>query len=267
MGMQPTMAYQEISPAAPFARHVMCIWAQEIGPGEVDYPHRVLPDACADLVWIGDRPPIAVGPATRHAIVALAPGTVVVGVRFRPGAVSAALRCGAGELLDREVALRDVIPGVMRRISGIEEGDPVASRLAVVGRAVELLLDGAAPTDELVAAVAGRLAREPQLRVEGLESFTGIGARQLRRRFIAAAGYSPKAFQRVVRFQAALALGRLHGGRNLAGLAACAGYCDQADMAREFRRLSGLAPSGLVARAGTTLGMSGFFKTALVGPQ
>ena len=67
---------------------------------------------------------------------------------------------------------------------------------------------------------------------------------ELRRRFRDSVGYGPKTLQRVLRFQRALAgLRPQHEpADSLAGLAASAGYSDQAHMTREIRALSGLTP-------------------------
>jgi transcriptional regulator GlxA family with amidase domain len=75
-----------------------------------------------------------------------------------------------------------------------------------------------------------------------------MSERQLRRRFKAAVGLSPKTLQRVLRFQHFLAL--VHtGGWSRLGLARTAialGYADQAHLTRECVYLSGLPPAELI---------------------
>ena len=88
MQQQPTSIYRERPPNPALADRVLCVWSQVIGAGESVHHHRVLPDGCADLVWIGEAPAVVAGPATGPVIVPLAPGTVVVGVRLRPGAAA-----------------------------------------------------------------------------------------------------------------------------------------------------------------------------------
>lgn len=66
-----------------------------------------------------------------------------------------------------------------------------------------------------------------------------------------------------VRLQRVLALaGRSHGREPLAGLAAVAGYADQAHMSRELRALAGSSPRALLPGASSTLELSDLFKTA-----
>jgi hypothetical protein len=94
----PTSTYREFPPPQALAAHVLCVWSQVIGGGATVYRHRVLPDGCADLVWIGEAPAVVAGPATGPVIVPLAPRTIVVGVRLRPGAAPGVLGPAASEL-------------------------------------------------------------------------------------------------------------------------------------------------------------------------
>lgn len=94
-------------------------------------------------------------------------------------------------------------------------------------------------------AVLGLPARElrdrrvgrPGSRVGAVSSSLGVSERQLLRRFRDAVGYGPKTLDRVLRFQRFLALGGPGpaggSGEALAGLAASAGYADQAHLTRE----------------------------------
>ena len=82
----------------------------------------------------------------------------------------------------------------------------------------------------------------------GLTRGEYCGERHLRRLVLTHAGLEPRTFQRVARFQRFLALAERTGGDgSLAGLAARAGYADQAHLSREVRALSGLTPTALLA--------------------
>ena len=74
----------------------------------------------------------------------------------------------------------------------------------------------------------------------------GVSERQLHRRCVAAVGYGPVLLRRVLRFRRVVT--RIDAGGaldDLAGLAALAGYADQAHLTRESRDLAGLAPVAL----------------------
>jgi AraC-like DNA-binding protein len=237
------MAYRELATTGPL---VACLWVRD-GDAEADSrPRRILPDACADIVWTG-RELIVAGPATHAVMASLPADRTVLGVRFRVGAAGAALGLPASELLDRSVLLEDVWGADGARIADAVATTPTLSVLAhAVGAK---LAHGNAP-DRLVRAAA--TGAQPN-----------IGARQLRRRFADAVGYGPKTLQRILRFQRFLALAERSPAPDLARLALEAAYADQAHLTRECRRLAGLTPAALLASgAGPAGERSVSFKTA-----
>jgi AraC-like DNA-binding protein len=257
---EPASTYREHPPLPALAKHVLCVWSQVIGAGATTYRHRVLPDGCADLVWLGEAPAVVAGPARGPVIVPLAPRTIVVGVRLRPGAASAVLGPPADALCDRDTPLADIwehepVPGSVAELGSIE------ARLAAAQAALAARLVDAGPPDRSMLAGTRWLARRPAGRIEDLARFLEIGPRRLHRRFVAAVGYAPKTFQRVLRLQRTLALAARRR-QSLAALAADAGYADQAHMSREVQALTGRSPRILLPGAKSTLALSDLFKTA-----
>ncbi len=210
----------------------------------------MLPDGCADIVWIGAAPPMVAGPATRTVIALLPAPSVVIGVRCHPGNAPGLLGLPASELLDREIPLRQIWGASADQLwARIGEATGVAAKLAIAEVELAARAMAARPGDPLVAAAVRWLARHPAGRVERLSGLLDIGSRQLRRRFRASVGYGPKTLQRVLRLQRLLALaGRGPERPALAALAAEAGYADQAHMTRELGELAGRVPSAPVAR-------------------
>ena len=223
------MAYRELPTTGPL---LACLW---INDGD-DRTHRILPDACVDIVSVNGKLHVA-GPATR-AHMATARGTTF-GVRFRIGAAGAALGLPAAELLDLSVPLEDVWRD--------------APQVADVHELAAAVLRKGGEADPLVRAAATGTPR----------AAIGIGDRQLRRRFLDAVGYGPKTLERVLRFQRFLML----EGDDLARLALEAGYADQAHLTRECTRLAGLPPAALLAEgAGAAGERSVSFKTDARAP-
>jgi AraC-like DNA-binding protein len=230
-------AYRELPPPAPLRGAVACVWARRGESGV-----RVLPDGCADVVWTAGRGVVVAGPDTAAKVAATAPGDVIVGVRFAPGAGGAALGLPLDELRDLRVDARefglDVDP----------EADPRTALGALLAATARRFRD--APPDTAIGEAARQLQRGAPVRT--LAADLGLSERQLRRRCHAAAGYGPKTLARVLRFRRFLAGADAAGtDADLSWLAFEAGYADQAHLTRECTRLAGLPPAALMRdRAG-----------------
>ena len=236
-------AYRELAPPAPLAEWVACAWVSTRASG------HVLPDGCADVVWTGSRLIIA-GPATRSHVSTDAPGRPKIGVRFRVGAVGAALGLPADELLDHNPLAADVIPGGAVLTARLESAETPGRVLMELTAAVAARVRDARPADALVRAAALALTR-PEARVRDVASALGVSERQLRRRFDAAVGYGPKTLARVLRFRRAVrAIGAAGAGASWTSVAYDAGYVDQSHLIREFRTLAGVTPARYAAERG-----------------
>jgi AraC-like DNA-binding protein len=221
------VSYVERLVASPL---VACTWEQATTTGQ---QQRVVPDACVDLIWAGERLTVA-GPDTQPRVVTLPPGARLVGARLRPGAAGAVLGLPASELRDvspdaADVLGRDVAAALLDALAA--GSDPHALLL----RAVQLR--GVREPDPLVRAAVVALGR-PRARVGPVAAELGVSARQLQRRVTDAVGYTPKMLARVLRFRRLQAL----PPAPLVDRALDAGYADQAHMTAEVTRLAGVSP-------------------------
>ncbi len=221
------VSYVERLVASPL---VACTWEQST---TTEREQRIVPDACVDLIWAGDRLSIA-GPDSRPRVVTLASGSRLVGVRLRPGTAGAFLGLPASELCDvspdaADVLGRDVAAALLDALTA--GSDPHELLL----QAIELR--GVGAPDPLVRAAVLALGR-PRARVDAVATELGVSARQLQRRVSDAVGYGSKILTRVLRFRRLQAL----APAPLAELALDAGYADQAHMTAEVTRLAGTSP-------------------------
>ena len=230
--------YREWAPPTELRRWVACFWRQDVATDAPDHAQLILPDGCVDILVQPHRHVAIAGPATGAVTVDVGSGTTTYGIRFRPGAAGAALGMPAGELLDTDA------PVDATGISWLRADEPVVA--ALTARLRESTPDG-------LALEAARRLDAGGTAVGQLASDLGVGERHLRRRFHTAVGYAPKTLDRVLRFQRFLrvAEGPEGTGADLAVVAALTGYADQAHLARDCRRLSGLTPTDLLEhRAG-----------------
>jgi AraC-like DNA-binding protein len=232
-------SYREFAPPPGLEAHLACVWTSH------DRAVRVLPDACADIVFDAEQLVVA-GPATVATDSPATPGDARCGVRFRIASAGAALGLPAVELLDRRVPLAELWGRAGRRLEDhVRQATTTEEALAALIHGVAQRLPPPGGGDPLVRQAALALIRGgASLRDTG--RFVGLGERQLRRRFERAVGYGPATLVRVQRFQSFLALAEHDPSIPLLRPAIEAGYADQAHLTRECRRLSGLPPAVLL---------------------
>jgi AraC-like DNA-binding protein len=241
-------SYRERPPVAELAPFVSCVWVQEVAPDAPPYIFQAVPNGSVEVVCVLGQPPHVIGMQSARTRELLQPGTVMVGVRFRPGAATPVLRSPGRDLVDLTVGFDDLWRG-----PALDVGEQVAAAHSTQDAAARLegevlrQVRAAADPDPLVRAAVGLLLAEPVHAVRTLTTELYISDSQLRRRFMTAVGCPPKVLHRTLRFWGFLALAQAKDGRSLAALASSAGYADHAHLTRESVSITGLAPTELLA--------------------
>jgi AraC-like DNA-binding protein len=228
--------YVERLPVPELAGVVRTVWFQRTGA--TPYVQRHLPTGGVELHFpLGGRPRL-LGPLTAPLVEVLPARTTLVGVRFLPG-TPPPLPVALDDLVDQHVELA----GLWRH-----RADRLAEAVAAAPERALAVLQAGLPrraADPLIAAAVRALMPWRPVDIDTLAGQLALSPSQLRRRCLHAAGVTPKVLQRTLRFQGFLALAQA-GLRSAAGLAADAGYADQAHLNRECLRLTGLTPRGLL---------------------
>jgi helix-turn-helix protein len=238
---------RERRPGPDLADRLVCVWRGDLGEAEMP-----LPDERLDLVWVDDGSLWVSGPETTSWSRGYPPGTIAVGVGFKPGVGPPMLHLAASAVRDARIRLDE--------LWGDRDARELAERVAAhpddrgrareLERAVRRLAARARPVDEVALEVAARLNQPRPAPVLELSRATGLSERQLHRRCIAAFSYGPAVLARMLRLQRALRLARSHQGpRRLAELAAAAGYFDQQHFAPRCGRSWGPRRPGSCAPA------------------
>ncbi|OLR94909.1 hypothetical protein BJP25_09680 [Actinokineospora bangkokensis] len=219
---------------------VDCVWSRTGGGEQV----RVLPDACADVLWHRETGTLRLaGPDTTAQLTTSEPGTLV-GIRFPT--LHGPLGLPASAVRDARVPLADVWTP--------HRAKALADRLARTPdtRAAQLLLlaEFESTPDPLATALRA-LARRTGAVAE-MAADLGYSPRQLRRHAHTTFGYGPKTLHRVLRFTAAL--DRARAGVPLAEVAQVTGYTDQAHLAKDVRALAGTTLTSLLRGGGRSGG-------------
>lgn len=242
--------YQPVASPAGLDRYLACSWtAAPTGS------HRLVPDACIDVVWVSNGALWVCGPETTAWTFELAPGTSAVGVRFLPGVGAALLGVPATQIADVRTPLEQIVGTRLESElrDDIERAPDADERRVALERFVDVLVArraGACRRElEFAERVRNVLASAPRANAAQLAEQLGITVRQLHRRSLGAFGYGPSTLARLLRLQRFLSLVEQHerAGRSLAPLAIEAGYSDQPHLARDCRAITGLAPTTLLA--------------------
>jgi len=233
--------YREHAPPVHLADAVECIWSlQQIGSSADT--HRVVPDGCADILFVrnsGRASLQVIGPMTKFEDYPIAPLSLSLGIRFRPGMWTQQFRIRGYQMTDALLPLEDFWGARARvlreRLANAKSARECAALMAHSARAVE-------PRTPMQRAIGWMERTRGQASLDWLAQQASLSARQFRRMCIQQTGLSPKFLARVLRFRHALSKVGLQAGDH-AGLAAECGYTDQSHFIAEFQYFSGQTPS------------------------
>ena len=217
-------------PAPPLDRYIECFWwSHRDGPQA--HSEHMLPSGRAQLLFALHETPILCHPS--------------VGVSFHPGAAGAVLGTSMAELVDRHVPL-DAIWGT--RGADLHQRLMSAAAPQEMFRILEQSLSARMHRPLLIhPAVAHALTSCPDAaslaRVADIQRASGYSPRHFIALFRSAIGLNPKHYYRIRRFNSAVRSIAAADGQGLSGIAAAAGYSDQAHLTREFREFAGVAPT------------------------
>jgi AraC-like DNA-binding protein len=180
--------------------------------------------------------------------------TTLVGIRLLPGVAFLVSRIPTHTIVGRRIGIYDVaafrdLGSDQFRPDGPEHYINALERFLVKRLECESLHD-------VVATALGEIQRERgNVRVPDIAARCRVSSRHLNRLMRVWAGYGPKRYASIVRFQQILSEME-HGPGAAAALASENGYFDQAHLTLDVGRFAGATPGRLVSR-----GMADFSKT------
>jgi AraC-like DNA-binding protein len=244
---------QRLIPTGTLAQHVAEIFT--VVPKPSDNIHVGLPQGFADIVFRafrdarselsgGDLHAVGAQPHAFNVPRERLPITLVV--RFRPGGAHTFFRLPMRELTDSVVALDELWGKTARDLlDRILETPSTGRWLRLVESALEDRLrhmPPARPSAMSLVTLAQDASAGSAPGVARMARDMGIGERQLLRQFLEVVGLSPKLYARIARFERTMRTAELTGVPDWSQLALEAGYCDQAHLIRECRKLTGTNP-------------------------
>jgi AraC-like DNA-binding protein len=170
----------------------------------------------------------------------------IVGVRLHAGVAAQLLGVSAHELegtiIDLDLMWGSMVDEIRERL---QEAADSTARLRVIDEAIARQLSRAAGATEASRArkLVGRVEEVSDVSIGGVARACGLTHRQVIQLFDRHVGLKPKAYHRVHRLRRVIR--EIHSSRPMswARLAAHCGYCDQAHLINDFRKLTGLTPT------------------------
>ena len=204
------------------------------------FEHLAPPDGATNIVAVvgpdGQIMARLIGPALAERRIPVMRGWRYAGLRLRPEAALAVTGRAPDPALSEPLATDGPFAAIIADLAALaldrwRDGAGIAAALA-----------GIAGQDRGVADAVDRLAISGGIvPIARLAQEAGIGARQFRRRFLAATGISAKQYASIQRVRRALLLSL--GDPDWAGVASAAGFADQPHLARDIKGRFGAAPA------------------------
>jgi len=252
-------------PEGPLAAQVEAVWASEAF--DCFEEEEILPRSRTEVLfclgdrhWLRDRSGLDgdrafetsfVSGLQRRPLHVRSPATTcMAGIRLKPAGVAAFLRDTpsgiADEVIELDGVLGSQVEALREQVAGTRD---LRRRALLLAAAVTRRLESApGPSDAVRLALEAIGASRGGVGIRELVRSTGRSHRWLTERFRAEIGLTPKAYARLVRFEAAYEeICRLDRVR-WAELALDAGYYDQSHLVRDFRELAGATPTEVFRR-------------------
>jgi methylphosphotriester-DNA--protein-cysteine methyltransferase len=254
-----TPVYEEHPPPAAIAAHVHCLW--RFAGVEAGVEQAVPPDGRCELiahvgvpyeerdgagVWRRQATLLFAGQLTRPLVLRAHGAVAVFAVRFTPAGAWAFTGRALSTCTDRRVDLLelDEHASVAALHHALRTAGDAASALAALAAYVErrIAAHESRRDASVERCVEQMLASEGRVALAELVALSGSSERQLQRRFAEVVGISPRALAIVVRLRRLFDAVRDTPLSTWSERAQAAGFFDHPQMARDFRRLIGLAP-------------------------
>lgn len=254
------MIYQVFSPTPELVPYVRFFWALEGAvPSGEEFVHRSMADGCVEIVFTYSGAFDEIGHEGERAASSSAASIQAQSASFRryvtresfgmfgaylyPFSLPKLFLLPASDFSDLAVDIDQVVGAAGRVLDQrVAECESNEERARVVSDFLLKRLrtsSGALPRAHL--AVRSMLDANGAVRIADIAREHSLSIRQFERKFKELAGFSPKLYSRIIRFQAATQQ-RLSGSRDLTEIAYSCGYYDQSHFINDFREFSGYTP-------------------------
>lgn len=245
------MEYKVFTPPLQLRDLVLCFWALESNPNEAtpnDY--FLMADSCPEIIFQyneGFKTYSAQSARIRfqhsiHDRFTVGNRIGFFGVRLYPHAVNQLLKIPASEVVNHVLDF-----SALFKQQGTDLADQVynaVDTLERVARVSDFLIKRTAmnQVDPIKYFVDKVIKSIGHVDISGMQQESGLSVKQFERRFKAIAGFPPKYFARIARFQGIKERYISSRFQTMTSLAYSCNYYDQSHFNREFKEFSGVQP-------------------------
>ncbi|AJS59441.1 AraC family transcriptional regulator [Paenibacillus sp. IHBB 10380] len=252
--------YQEYLPSRSLESYVACYWTVDVKASDSNKLHRILPDACTDIIFdlrasSFSKGAFVVGLMTDFAVMNLSQTESLFGIRFFSDAVRPFFKYPVSEFIGNHVFLEDIWGKEAALIT--EEIVSATGVLEIIEKVelilIRMLLLNEFPTDGLLqTGMRYMYDQQGRMSIRTLAEKLSYSERTIRRTFQKELGVSPKELVGIIRFQSLLHELYLTTQSSFTDIAVKYGYYDQPHFIKDFKRYYGMSPNQVFT---TNLGM------------
>ncbi|WP_028778496.1 AraC family transcriptional regulator [Shimazuella kribbensis] len=243
--------YQEFPPSEDLKKYISCYWTMDYHPSEVRKLHRIIPDACVDIIFNLNSNSVAeaaflTGLMTEFEIVNLTNSYSLLGIRIFADTAHHFLKHPIAEWSTRHVMLEDIYGDAI--LSTIEEIVTISSRSKMMEKIENELRKWLRYNKQKVnhllnISIQYMYEYQGNLSISSLAKKINYSERSIRRTFQELLGVCPKEFINIIRFQNTLRGLYTNPTKRLTDLASTYGYYDQSHFIHHFKRYYGKLPT------------------------
>lgn len=260
------MQYVPLVPDSPLSKYVETMFYLD-GYCPENSVERLVPDGACSLVieldghvrWIADNETLKPtqhftegwfsGPHTNYISISALQNTELIAVRFRPGGLYLLLEDRLSEITNRVVPANELLGDEVATLRRMLTDSPTAEqKLGELHEWLERRMNFETKRPEVIDEVINAIQEKPTVNtISDIVADCGFSRKHLVSLFRRYVGLRPKEFQRVLRFNHALAEIQNERPIRWAEISLDCGYSDQAHFVRDFRHFSGMNPTKFLA--------------------